>query len=339
MRKSKCFCIFCFIKPCFTPNKLYNIYLNNYTRKTKYNRNFDHKSSILLTGVYFMKKFFLSLFIIILFAGAVFFIGWGQFAVPAGSYGVMVSKTSGISEKTIVPGEFCWFWERLLPTNVSMRTFSMIPVTKETTISGELPSADIYSPMLEGSPNFSYKFTVQTELMMKSDFLPNFVRKTDAKDDLQLKEYLEQQGELIAEEVVQYLLSKSINDANNLVLLATDTEELKTGIKANSKFKDIEISQIVVKTAKMPDAELYNIAKASYAEFQEKVKTALAELTKNQSTITAQDYLQIERFARWGRILQEYPILIDFLAVSREDASNAVGALDLLNSKKSNGKN
>ena len=70
-----------------------------------------------------MKKFFLSLFIIILFAGAVFFIGWGQFAVPAGSYGVMVSKTSGISEKTIVPGEFCWFWERLLPTNVSMRTF------------------------------------------------------------------------------------------------------------------------------------------------------------------------------------------------------------------------
>ena len=89
----------------------------------------------------------------------------------------------------------------------------------------------------------------------------------------------------------------------------------------------------------MPDAELYNIAKASYAEFQEKVKTALAELTKNQSTITAQDYLQIERFARWGRILQEYPILIDFLAVSRDDASSAINALDSLNSKKSNGKN
>ena len=89
----------------------------------------------------------------------------------------------------------------------------------------------------------------------------------------------------------------------------------------------------------MPDAELYNIAKASYAEFQEKVKTALAELTKNQSTITAQDYLQIERFARWGRILQEYPILIDFLAVSRDDASSAIGALDSLNSKKSNEKN
>ena len=286
--------------------------------------------------VTFMKKFFISLFIIIIFAGAVFFIGWGQFAVPAGSYGVMVSKTSGISEKTIVPGEFCWFWERLLPTNTSMRIFSIIPVTKETTISGELPSADIYSPMLEGSPNFSYKFAVQTELMMKSEFLPNFVRKTDAKDNIQLKEYLEQQGDLIAEEVIQYLLSKSINDANNLVLLATDTEELKTGINAKTKFKDIEISQIVVKTAKMPDTELYNIAKASYAEFQEKIKTSLAELTKNQSAITAQDYLQIERFARWGRILQEYPILIDFLAVSREDASKAVGALDLLNSKKSN---
>lgn len=280
-----------------------------------------------------MKKFLISMFILIIFAGAIFFIGWGQFAVPAGSYGVMVSKTSGISQKTIVPGEFCWFWERLLPTNTSMRIFSIIPVTRTTTISGELPSADIYSPMLEGSPNFSYKFSVQTELMMKSNYLPNFVRRTDAKENEQLQEYLNQQGDLIAQEVIQYILSKSLDNANNLMLLATDTEELKTGINADSKFKDLEISNITVKTAQMPDTELYNIAKASYAEFQVKVKQSLAELTKNQSTITANDYLQIERFARWGKILQEYPILIDFLAVSRDDASKAVGALDSLNNR------
>lgn len=280
-----------------------------------------------------MKKFLISMFILIIFAGAVFFIGWGQFAVPAGSYGVMVSKTSGISQKTIVPGEFCWFWERLLPTNTSMRIFSIIPVTRTTTISGELPSADIYSPMLEGSPNFSYKFSVQTELMIKSNYLPNFVRRTDAKENEQLQEYLNQQGDLIAQEVIQYILSKSLDNANNLMLLATDTEELKTGINADSKFKDLEISNITVKTAQMPDTELYNIAKASYAEFQAKVKQSLAELTKNQSTITANDYLQIERFARWGKILQEYPILIDFLAVSRDDASKAIGALDSLNNR------
>lgn len=280
-----------------------------------------------------MKKFLISMFILIIFAGAIFFIGWGQFAVPAGSYGVMVSKTSGISQKTIVPGEFCWFWERLLPTNTSMRIFSIIPVTRTTTISGELPSADIYSPMLEGSPNFSYKFSVQTDLMMKSNYLPNFVRRTDAKENEQLQEYLNQQGDLIAQEVIQYILSKSLDNANNLMLLATDTEELKTGINADSKFKDLEISNITVKTAQMPDTELYNIAKASYAEFQAKVKQSLAELTKNQSTITANDYLQIERFARWGKILQEYPILIDFLAVSRDDASKAIGALDSLNNR------
>lgn len=280
-----------------------------------------------------MKKFLISIFILIIFAGAIFFIGWGQFAVPAGSYGVMVSKTSGISQKTIVPGEFCWFWERLLPTNTSMRIFSIIPVTRTTTISGELPSADIYSPMLEGSPNFSYKFSVQTKLMMKSNYLPNFVRRTDAKENEQLQEYLNQQGDLIAQEVIQYILSKSLDNANNLMLLATDTEELKAGINADSKFKDLEISNITVKTAQMPDTELYNIAKASYAEFQAKVKQSLAELTKNQSTITANDYLQIERFARWGKILQEYPILIDFLAVSRDDASKAIGALDSLNNR------
>ena len=43
----------------------------------------------------------------------------------------------------------------------------------------------------------------------------------DHEDNLQLTEYLEQQGDLIAEEVVQYLLSKSINDANNPAIAIT----------------------------------------------------------------------------------------------------------------------
>ena len=42
-----------------------------------------------------MKKFFVSFFIILIFCGVCFFIGFVQFHIPQGNYGVMVSKTSG----------------------------------------------------------------------------------------------------------------------------------------------------------------------------------------------------------------------------------------------------
>ena len=43
-----------------------------------------------------MKKALASLIILILFGGVVFYLGWVQFDVPIGNYGLMLSKTSGV---------------------------------------------------------------------------------------------------------------------------------------------------------------------------------------------------------------------------------------------------
>lgn len=42
-----------------------------------------------------MKKFIMWLVLLLVLAGAVFFAGWIQFRVPAGQYGVYVTKTRG----------------------------------------------------------------------------------------------------------------------------------------------------------------------------------------------------------------------------------------------------
>lgn len=281
-----------------------------------------------------MKKFLISCLILLIFGLAVLIIGWGQFSIPAGSYAVMVTKTGGVNPNVIEPGKFSWYWERLIPTNVSMRVFSITPVSTTTTITGSLPSADIYSPMLEGSPDFSYNFTVETQILMKSNYLPTFVKQTNAQNNTELQEYLTQKSELLAKDAIQFLLDSSISTSENLVLLSTNTQAILDGINANKNYSNLEISDITIKTVHMPDTQLYNVAKSTYIDFQNKVKQSLTKLTDNQSAVTAQDYLQIERFARWGKILQDYPILIDFLAVSREDASSAIGALDILKNRK-----
>ena len=128
-----------------------------------------------------MKKFFVSVIIIAIFAGILLFIGWTQFSIPSGTTGVMISKTGGIHPSAIIPGEFTWRWERLLPTNTEIRVFSMYPKTVTSTLSGSLPSAEIYSPMLEGRPDFSYSFTVSLDLQLKQGSLPSFVRRTNAQ--------------------------------------------------------------------------------------------------------------------------------------------------------------
>lgn len=88
-----------------------------------------------------MKKALASLIILILFGGVVFYLGWVQFDVPIGNYGLMLSKTSGVYPELIQSGTFLWRWERLLPTNTQLRIFSLDPVSQTDTFNSSLPSA------------------------------------------------------------------------------------------------------------------------------------------------------------------------------------------------------
>nr|MCR4790524.1 hypothetical protein [Treponemataceae bacterium] len=241
--------------------------------------------------------------------------------VPAGSHAVLITKTSGIKDKTICPGEFSWYWERLLPTNTKTRKFVLKPCIYETELVNELPSGQVYAEMIEGNPDFSYEIDVTTEINMKPEGLPNFVRKTDAKTSDELNEYLEEVSEKIASDIVEYLLKESIR-TGSADIFNSDLETLKKGIKAEKKYPDIEISQIEIESIVMPDIELYNIAKQNYQEFQKQVKQAIITISKNQSIYTADDYIKLERLSRWGKILSEYPILIDFIRATDADMSS-----------------
>ncbi len=276
-----------------------------------------------------MKKFFVSVIIIAIFAGILLFIGWTQFSIPSGTTGVMISKTGGIHPSAIIPGEFTWRWERLLPTNTEIRVFSMYPKTVTSTLSGSLPSAEIYSPMLEGRPDFSYSFTVSLDLQLKQGSLPSFVRRTNALGQDELHEYLTTKAQEAAKDVLDYILNSQKNNSLSALSISYDTDAILKSLLASSKYSDITFDSVHIQTVKLPDVELYLLAKEAYTTYQDKVRGALTSLTNDQSVQSAEDYLHIERFSRWGKVLEDYPILIDFIAVSKEDS---IGALEALKS-------
>jgi len=274
-----------------------------------------------------MKKFVVSVIILVVFFGVLLFIGWTQFSIPSGTTGVMISKTGGIHSAAIVPGNFTWRWERLIPTNTEIRVFSMYPRTITTTLQGSLPSSDIYSPMLEGKPDFSYSFSMTVEVQLKQSALPSFVRRTNALSQDELHSYLDSKAQEAAKDVLDFVLLQQKNSSLSSLSISYDYDAIVKHLQSLSKYSDINIDAVSIQTVKLPDIELYLLAKEAYSMYQDKVRNALASLTNDQSVQSAEDYLQIERFSRWGKVLQDYPILIDFIAVSKEDSLEALEAV------------
>ena len=79
------------------------------------------------------KRVFSNIVVLLIAGAAVFFVGWMQLAVKPGTCGIMTSKTGGLYEVPIETGLFQWKWERLLPTNVTLKAFPWSPTRQGQT--------------------------------------------------------------------------------------------------------------------------------------------------------------------------------------------------------------
>lgn len=284
-----------------------------------------------------MKKFFVSLFILAVFAGVVFYFGWVQFAVPAGHAGVMVSKTGGIDPAPIVPGEFRWAWEMLLPTNCAIIPFSLRPVELSFSTTGELPSADIYSRFLEGSPDFSWSISASVSLRASQEALPRLVEKYNVESEDELNALMS----ALAEQAFYSAAEKYIANAaaSSLLLEAESAESGAAGkpsvlpdfeaLFAAEMPEGFDALSAYISEATLPDFALYRTGAKVYAEYIEQYSDAAIASAIRAAEEEIASGEQMRLFAKWGAFLEKFPSLIDFLAVARDNAS---GTLELLRS-------
>ena len=152
----------------------------------------------------------LLILVIVLLAGAglVFFFGWTQFSIPAGKYGVMLSKSGGYYQKVITPGQLTWRWERLIPTNARIFVFDLAPRQVHYTAEGALPSADQYSKVLNIKDNFSWSFSVDALVTLKPEYLVAAV----TKNGLQTQEGLETAIDSGVQAALQTLMYRYVSE-------------------------------------------------------------------------------------------------------------------------------
>lgn len=274
-----------------------------------------------------MKKAIISIIILLLFAGVVFYFGWVQFAVPMGNCGVLISKTSGIRQEPIISGQFAWCWERLIPTNTELRIFSLEGVSIKDTISATLPSGGTYSSFLSGNPDFSYSVTMETSARIKPESLVKLVEKEDLKNQEDLDRAIKAQIKQFNACAVEFILQNAQKTSSEtLTLKPLSTEDLITGTSGKPGFEDIEILFAEASNVKIPDMTLYAFAKNLYMENTEIKETESFNGIETKDVTS--NVTKLDALSQLGELLTKYPVLVEYLNSNIENLEQALSVIE-----------
>lgn len=263
----------------------------------------------------------ISIIVLLGVAGTIFVAGWIQILLPAATYAVLFSKTGGYDARVIAPGTFAWRWERVIPGNVTLYFFAVQPATVATPIHGRLPSADTVASVLPGNVDFAYQATVAVTFTVRPEALPHLVATEGLLPDA-LPAWTRAKGEAIGhaafERVQRPDLAGALPDLAGV--------ESRVADDLAEQFPAVQIREVRFADLQLPDLELYQRARRAYLALlearYEARRAAARNLAEDRERGVAaaearREALQVLR--EYGEVLEEYPILIQFLALHSDD--------------------
>lgn len=214
-----------------------------------------------------MKKFLVCVFILAVFTGVVFYIGWTQFRVKPNQMGIVISKTHGIDEKPVLNGEFSWHWQFLLPTNAEVRTFEIKPVNVEKTVTGTLPSGEAYAALYNADKLFDYSFSFDISLTVSPQSVVELVSLNKITNDSDLEAYLEGAAATLAQLASDYILKRA-SENSYFRPESLRREEILKGIQIYREFPEIDVSTFALTQIKLPDYSMYRKIQGNVPEME-----------------------------------------------------------------------
>ena len=94
----------------------------------------------------------------------------------------------------------------------------------------------------------------------------------------------------------------------------------------SSELEGGKISSVEISSAKIPDYELYEMAKNSYSAYQKELDAKLKELASAQAKTLAEENRSMQQLEKFANLLKEYPQL-ESLAKS-DNFSQIINALN-----------
>jgi hypothetical protein len=259
-----------------------------------------------------MKKFFVTVIIVISLGAVSFFVGWAQFPVPHGSYGVLQSKTHGLYKDVIKDGKFIWLWYRLIPANTKITVFKIetqnIPVEAE----GVLQQADAYASFVGLKSSFIWQVSGTASFSTAPRMLPVLTEQSGITDQSDFDDYMAKlRSELkpfINQRLSYYCEQQSIIEQ---ISANGGCKNLETDVYA--AFPYIENFSCSLAVKQFPDYELYESAKSIYEDYIAHQRDVLnREVTVNAANRINSQF-RLDELTRYGELLTKYPVLLDYL--------------------------
>ncbi|MDX9959445.1 MAG: hypothetical protein RBT68_13475 [Spirochaetia bacterium] len=261
-----------------------------------------------------MKRFVFTLVLLIVTSLTVFMFGWVSLRLEPGRHAVMVSKTGGVDPAVLRSGTFRWTAAALLPTNLKIIPFTLSDVERVVELGGTLPSAEVYQEFMAGKPDFNWTVSVRIRTTVLPDSLPALVEGFGMDDDAGLSAWLANTTDLAVTGLRSAIISLAGTREGAASLISGEAEaELKASIEES--YPDLSVSSLTVVSAKVPDLALYESARSLYLGYMENYRASVEPALTRASSMAAEEQVRMEILRRYGDLLEQYPDLIDYLAI------------------------
>ena len=268
-----------------------------------------------------MKKFIFWLFFLIIIAGVVGYFGWIR--VPENNVALGFSTITGYDTAFMESGKINWRWQKLIPKCYVLKMYPLDTEAAEIEVSQLLPSGDLYASEMAGNPDFSFAVKIATAYKIKEDSLYSMAVSGALGDNGLTSFYatVKEKMQNVASSLLGEEMAKAMDGGS------FSQKALEDGVKAKiqGQLADIDIISFDTVSAKFPDMELYKAAKAKYMENLAK-KEALAaqqqeisaQHEKAKEDMNAKIEQRIELLKKYGELLTQYPILIEYFKSKNE---------------------
>jgi len=254
----------------------------------------------------------LSFFIILVFAGFVFYMGWIQIRIPEGQYALIYTKTGGYDRTLIAPGQFVWRWENLFPGNLSMHFIDLVTVPGEFQLDGTLPSGELYGEFIHEPEAFNFHFRAEYRFSIKEDQLVSLIGsgQYDAESlNTGNRQYISDVNRTIG----NYLTVHSPLSPDSI----GQTEEALI-LKITDDYPQFRIENLHITSFVYPDLDLYEKTKYLYLEqlaVTKEIDKKTEQTNEKVETITAR---KMDLLRLYGEILSEFPVLLQYFELEKE---------------------
>lgn len=203
-----------------------------------------------------LKNLLACFFILVIFGSILFYLGWTQIKIPAQGFGILISKTGGVSEKPIKSVVFSWHWEFLIPTNAQLKVFNLEKYSYSKRFSGELSSGDFYNKINKTDVDFGYNFDFEILCKIDSENIIKLFSESYIDDEDSLKKYIDNACNDMCQEIIADFFKKLEQDDYMIAETLTSKDYLNfANVHGNYPFLDF--LNFSVSNVKLPDFKLY----------------------------------------------------------------------------------